>query len=444
MNTPCYTIVVGLGKTGFACLRYLVEQGNNVAVIDNRECPPYLEKMRERYPNVPYSLGSFASPLLAKAHELVVSPGVSLKEPALAECIALGVPVIGDIELFARQAHAPIIAVTGANGKSTVTTLVGLMAEAAGINVKVGGNLGVPALELLDKQAELYVLELSSFQLETTYSLCPAVAVVLNITPDHLDRYHDFTEYCQAKWRIYNECKTAIVNRDDPVSYKGVILPKQVISFGLDKPSVGNFGYSDGTLFYGNKKLLKINELRIRGCHQVANALAALAIGKALGLSVEIMVMVLKSFPGLEHRCQWVREINQVNWFNDSKGTNVGATQASVVGLGQEISGKVVLILGGQGKGADFTLLRAACSQYVRAAILLGQDAALIKQAILGCCRISEAFSMADAVLKAKEEAQPGDVVLLSPACASFDMFNNFEHRGQVFVEEVQKIGAGL
>lgn len=440
MNSQKYTIVVGLGKTGFSCVRYLVEHGYNVAVIDSREHPPspYLDQFQQQYPAIPCIFGANEnSRIFENVSELVISPGVSLQNSMLVPYLQRGVPAIGDIELFVRAAKARIVAITGANGKSTVTTLVGLMAKEAGLKVQVGGNLGLPALDLLDEQVQLYVLELSSFQLETTHSLRAAAAVVLNITPDHMDRYPDFSAYCRAKWRIYDGCETAVINRDDPISYKGAILPANIVSFGLQQSQDRSFGYSEGILFYDNKNLLKINELQIKGRHQIANALAALALGQAVGLPFAAMVNALKKFPGLVHRCQWVRELNGVAWYNDSKGTNVGATQASIVGLGEEISGKIILILGGIGKGADFTPLRLPLSKYVKTTILIGQDAPLIRQALQDCCKINDAASFHEAIEMAQSEAKSADVVLLSPACASFDMFDDFEHRGQVFINEV-------
>jgi UDP-N-acetylmuramoylalanine--D-glutamate ligase len=445
MNT---TIVVGLGKTGFSCVRHLRQHGHAVAVIDSRSEPPYLQQLRQQYPDVPCVVGANNDAAeFVQVKELVVSPGVSLRDPMLQPYLARGITAIGDIELFLRSATAPIVAISGANGKSTVTTLVGLMAKEAGLKVKVGGNLGEPALDLLDDQAELYVLELSSFQLETIVSLRAAAAVVLNITPDHMDRYRDFAEYCQAKWRIYNGCKVAVINLDNPISYSGATLPPKIIKFSLQKQQdrdqqnqADNFYLSDGALFYDNKKLLFINELKIKGRHQVANVLAALALGSAVNLPCAAMVKTLKEFSGLEHRCQWVRELHGVTWYNDSKGTNVGATQASIEGLGEEISGKVILILGGQGKGADFSPLCKSLTQYVKTLILIGQDAPVIKKTLHGCCKICDAASMREAILQAQKEAVSGDVVLLSPACASFDMFNNFEHRGQVFMEEVNRL----
>jgi len=431
------TLIFGLGKTGMSCVRHLVHKNYNLAVIDSRTTPPYLEELRRDFPNIPVFLGSFEQPLNDKAEEIILSPGISLQEPAIIKARAGGVSISGDIELFARHATAPIVAITGSNGKSTVTTLVGAMAKNAGIQVKVGGNLGTPVLDLLDEQAELYVLELSSFQLETTLSLKTKASVVLNITEDHMDRYCNFDEYLFAKQRIYQNCATAIINRDDPLSYSNIKLPKKVISFGLNDNK--DFNINNGYLNHANKNLLKINELKIKGLHQVANALSALALGTAISLPEEIMIKTLREFPGLPHRCQWVAKINDVDWYNDSKGTNVGASCAAIEGLGKEIKGQIILIAGGLGKGADFTPLQKPLKKYARAVILIGKDAPKIAAALNNCVPIIHAHSLENAVDLAQQNATPHDLVLLSPACASFDMFDNFEHRGNEFTKEVLK-----
>lgn len=434
-------VVIGLGKTGMSCVSYLAKQGFAVAIVDSRIDPPCLTEFKKDFPQVLSHFGNFAAPFLDQAEELIISPGVSLKEPAIVALVAKGVKPIGDIELFARAVRAPVVAITGANGKSTVTSLVGEMAQASGINVKVGGNLGMPALDLLDDVAELYVMELSSFQLETTYSLAAAAAVILNITPDHMDRYADLSEYLVAKQRIYHNCKIAVINRDDPFTHQNAQLPKQIISFGLNAPSVGEFGIVDNWLAFGNEKLIAIDELRIKGMHQVANALGALALGRAVGLPFLAMIKALREFSGLKHRCQWVKKINSVDWFNDSKGTNVGATKAAIEGLGASISGKVILIAGGLGKDADFTLLRDAVQKHVRTVILIGKDAPIIGKALENTTSILFAdYSLENALDMAKKSAKSGDAVLFSPACASFDMFKNFEHRGDVFMELVKTL----
>lgn len=435
-------VVVGLGKTGMSCIRYLAAQGCNLAVIDSRQKPPELDILKQNFPDIPVFLGSFDHNILCQATELIVSPGVAIQEPAIAVQIDQNKPVIGDIELFVRSTNTPIVAITGTNGKSTVVSLVGAMAKNAGINVKVGGNLGTPSLDLLDNAAELYVLELSSFQLETTYSLKSAAATILNISPDHLDRYPSLAEYLVAKQRIYLGCSAAIVNADDQVCYDHLNLPKTLISFGLNPNLNPDFGLANGFLNYRNDHLLAINELRIKGLHQIANALAALALGSAINLPMAAMLETLRTFSGLPHRCQWVITINGVDWFNDSKGTNVGATKAAIEGLGGSIKkqGKVVLIAGGIGKDADFSPLQTAVAEFVKTVILIGRDAKIIETALHGAAKTIHATSMQDAIELAGAEAAPGDAVLLSPACASFDMFNNFEHRGEVFMQLVKKL----
>jgi len=433
-------IIVGLGKTGVSCVRYLAKQGFNLAVVDSRMDPPGLAELRQNFPDIKVYLGGFDEEVLSKADELIISPGVALSEPAIAACLKRGIEVVGDIELFARATKIPIVAITGSNGKSTVTSIVGAMLKAAGRKVGVGGNLGKPALDLLDEEAEFYVLELSSFQLETTNSLQPAAAVVLNISPDHMDRYRDLTEYLAAKQRIYFGCRAAIINRDDPLSYANVVLPQKVISFGIDKPSVGNFGISNGYLMYGDKKLLFMDDLKIKGRHNAANALAALALGTAINLPFSAMLQALLDFPGLPHRCQWVAKVGDVDWYNDSKGTNVGATKSALEGLGAERESKIILIAGGIAKDKDFSLLHDPVAKYVRAVVLIGKDAELIERALTGASKILHASSMADAVAISNQEALPKDAVLLSPACTSFDMFNNFEHRGEVFAVEVKNL----
>ena len=423
-------IIVGLGKTGMSCVRYLAKQGFNLAVVDSRVDPPGLAELRQNFPDIQVYLGGFDEDILSQANELIISPGVALSEPAIAACLKRGIKAIGDIELFARATKTPIVAITGSNGKSTVTSIVGAMVEAAGIKVGVGGNLGKPALDLLSEEADFYVLELSSFQLETTKSLQAEAAVVLNISSDHMDRYRDLAEYLTAKQRIYSGCRAAVINRDDPLSYDNVVLPQKTISFGVD----------DGYLMYGNEKLLLADELKIKGRHNAVNALAALALGKAINLPISEMIKALCDFPGLSHRCQWIAKINNIDWYNDSKGTNVGATGSAIEGLGAERKGKIILIAGGIAKDKDFSLLHDPVARYTRAVVLIGKDAGLIERALTGASKILHASSMADAVAISNREALSGDAVLLSPACTSFDMFNNFEHRGEVFAMEVKKL----
>ncbi|MHB1947508.1 MAG: UDP-N-acetylmuramoyl-L-alanine--D-glutamate ligase [Gammaproteobacteria bacterium] len=438
-------VIVGLGATGISCARYLQQQGIPFGVTDSRTNPPNLDEFKSLFPNVPCEVGKIDEGLLNRANRLIVSPGVSLQEPAIAQAVAKGIPAIGDIELFAVEARAPVIAITGTNAKSTVTTLVGEMADAAGKSVQVGGNLGTPALDLLTTpRPELFVLELSSFQLETTYSLAPAVATILNVTPDHMDRYGSLEQYCLAKQRIYSHCQVAVCNRDDPLTECREPDVKRILYFTLNEPRDNEFGLTkkgnDNYLAFQNQILMPVRDLPILGRHYQANALAALAIGYGFGLPFEPMLQTLIDFKGLPHRCQLVRERNGVLWYNDSKGTNVGATLAAIDGLGSEINGKLILIAGGVGKNADFAPLVPAIEKYVKTVVLIGEAATVLANVIGDRVDIVVGKSMADAIELADHAASQGDSVLLSPACASFDMFNNFEHRGEVFTEIVKNL----
>ncbi len=435
------TVVVGLGKTGLSCARYLRQQGIDVVVVDSRAEPPGLETLQQELPEVPVFLGPFDGRMLSQAALLVVSPGVALGQHAIAEAVANGVAAIGDIELFARQAKAPVVAITGSNGKSTVTTLVYEMARAADRDVRVGGNLGIPALELLDEpEPDLYVLELSSFQLETTSSLKPVAATVLNISQDHLDRYRDMQAYVNAKRRIFMGADTWLINADDPIVGNWCQSSSGCLRFGLGTPATRfDFGVREAQgkrwLARGDELLMPVTELKIAGMHNVANALAALALGDVVGLPIAVMCETLRRFPGLAHRCQWVAEENGVTWFNDSKATNVGATVAAITGM----ANKVVLIAGGEGKGQDFSPLRPTMAAKGRAVILIGQDASIIKTALGDVVPTTFAANLGEAVSLARALAKPGDAVLLAPACASFDMFSGYEDRGEQFVATVMR-----
>ena len=447
LSETAKTLVVGLGKTGLSCARYLRLQGIATAVTDSRENPPGLQQLLDEMPEVAVFVGGFEPEAFAAAARLIVSPGVPVSDPLIRDAMARGVEVIGDIELFAQAAQAPICAITGSNGKSTVTTLVGQMAAAAGERVSVGGNLGEPALGLLGASAERYVLELSSFQLETTFGLGADVAVVLNISADHMDRYPDLDAYAQTKARIYRGARVAVVNRDDPIV---AAMPREAeleIGFTLREPTGSDFGLRvhDGArwLCRGTQPLMPASEVRIPGIHNLANALAALALASGCGLPMEQSCAVLRRFSGLPHRSELVAESAGVRWYDDSKGTNPGATVAALEGLIPPGStGRAVLIAGGEGKGADFAPLRSAVKRTVRAVVLIGRDAGLIAQVLDGEVPLLEAASMQDAVARAAEIARPGDTVLLSPACASFDMFDSYEHRGRVFAEAVRGLGA--
>ena len=430
-------LVVGLGKTGAACARYFVDQGAHVTVTDSRAAPPGTVEVRGL--PVDLKLGAFAASRALGTYALAaISPGVSLDEQFVRELRAAGVPTLGDIELFARAAEAPVVAITGSNGKSTVTTLLGEMAKRAGLNVAVGGNLGTPALDLLAPDVQLYVMELSSFQLETVLSLRCKAAANLNVSPDHLDRHHSFEAYSEAKSRVFIGCETAVVNRGDAETERNVRAAQRKVSFGLDAPMAGQYGLvkqkGEDWLACGDERLLKVSELKIYGLHNAANALAALALADAAGLPRPASLAVLREFRGLRHRCEWVAEVGGVAYFNDSKGTNVGATLAALAGLPEPI----VWLGGGQGKGQDFAPLKPVLAQKGRAAILYGQDAAQIERALGDALPVHREPDLAASVKRAHGIARPGDRVLLSPACASLDQFRNYEERGEEFCKRVR------
>jgi UDP-N-acetylmuramoylalanine--D-glutamate ligase len=436
------SVVVGLGKTGASCIRYLVRRGDRVSATDSRRTPPGLAELGELAASVDLRLGGFDQSLLEGASQVLMSPGVSLEEPIARSARARGIDVLGDVELFARAVQAPVIGITGTNGKSTVTTLVARMAAAAGRKVLAGGNLGEPALDLLAQpKPDLYVLELSSFQLETTASLVLQAAVVLNVSADHLDRYPSVAAYAGAKGRIYAKAATVVLNADDPwvmamhdTAYRRDAV--RTLTFSIENASADFTLLRSGSQIFlarRGEKLLDIARMKISGMHNAANALAALSLGEAVGLPTPAMLQALVSFPGLSHRSSWVADVGGVRFIDDSKGTNVGATIAAVAGM----PGPVVLIAGGEGKGQDFRPLAAAFRGKVREAVLIGKDAPAIAAALAGACRTRSAASMEAAVAEAQRIAQAGDTVLLSPACASFDMFRDYGHRGDVFAAAV-------
>jgi len=448
------SVVVGLGKTGASCLRYLAKRGIAVSATDTRRSPPGLAELGDLAKKLDIRLGGFDLSLLDGASQVLMSPGVSLEEPIASQARARGIEVLGDIELFARAVQAPVIGITGTNGKSTVTSLVARMAAAAGRRVLAGGNLGNPALDLLEQPTpDLYVLELSSFQLETTTSLELLAAVVLNVTADHLDRYASVSAYARAKARIFAKASTVVLNADDPrvaamragltgvAAQRGAALrdPPRILTFSTQRPD------SDFALLHIGDRIhlarrgepvLDISRMKITGLHNAANALAALALGEAAGLKLSAMLEALETFPGLEHRSAWVADLAGVRYIDDSKGTNVGATLAAVSGL----SGPLILIAGGQGKGQDFSPLAAAVRGKVRHAVLIGKDAAVVESALRGVCTTERAATMDAAVSAAAAVARPGDTVLLSPACASFDMFRDYAQRGDVFAAAVRAL----
>ena len=444
--------MIGLGKTGASCVRYLAKHGIAVAVTDSRAAPPGLADLGELAERIDLRLGAFDPSLLEGASQVLLSPGVSPQEPIAAEARARRIEILGDIELFARAVAAPVIGVTGTNGKSTVTSLVARMAESAGLTVLAGGNLGKPALDLLEEPVpDLYVLELSSFQLETTSSLELLGAAVLNVSADHMDRYASLAEYARAKSRIVANAATVVLNADDPfflamrqaVSGRPAWAPvPRVVTFSTER------GDADFTLMREGRNswlarrgegLFDTARMKIAGQHNAANALAALALGEAAGLPLSAMLRAIEAFPGLKHRSEWVADVRGVRYIDDSKGTNVGAAIAAVNGL----EGPLVVIAGGEGKGQDFAPLAAAFRHKVRRAIVIGKDASAIAGALEGVCEVERAASLPTAVTAAAAAALPGDTVLLSPACASFDMFRDYNHRGEVFAGAVRALEGG-
>ncbi len=442
-NLPKRVLIVGLGITGLSCARYLHGLGvPQLLIADSREHPPGMDELHRQLADVEVFPGGFDRELFASAEMLVVSPGVALTTPEIQHALQLGVPVIGDVELFAREVRGTVAAITGSNGKSTVTTLLGLMA--AGKDAVTGGNLGKPVLDLLEGQHALYILELSSFQLETTASLTPEVAAVLNVSADHMDRYSSLDEYAQVKSRVYERAASGVYNLDDP---QVMSMPRtaRALFFTLGEPRDANcFGIRsiDGEtwLCRGSEALLPAKELLLPGRHNMANALAALAMGTALGLPMPDMLGVLRVFPGLAHRTEYVCTHAGVKWYNDSKGTNPGATVAALQGLHAGDDSRTVLIAGGDCKQADFTALAQTVRDTTRALVLIGRDRQQIRRMLDAGISVVDAADMSEAVATAAELALPGDRVLLSPACASFDMFDGFEHRGNVFKEWVGRL----
>ena len=434
--------VVGTGITGLSVARFLAARQQAFVLLDTRTNPPNLEKIQQEFPGVTVECGELDLQTLLACDEIIVSPGVAVATPAIEQAKNAGIPVVGDIELFVRYAKAPIVAITGSNAKSTVTTLVGEMATAAGIKVAVGGNLGTPALELLNDSVELYVMELSSFQLETVTKLNAKVATILNISADHLDRYENMRAYILAKLRVYFGAEHIVVNRKDVLTHPPLAAGVKPIYFG-GNADFGSFGLTEENgeeyLAKNLAPLMPSRELKIRGRHNVDNALAALALGDAAGIPMDAMLTALKRFKGLKHRCEFVATKNGVEFYNDSKGTNIGSTLAAIQGLARDPQ-QLIVILGGEGKGQDFTELAPALKAINSQVVLIGRDAPIIEQAVAGATRITHANSMQDAVNKALQLANSGDAILLSPACASFDMFKNYEDRGEKFCAAVQEL----
>ena len=435
-----HVLVVGLGETGLSCIRHLAGSYRTVVAVDSREHPPCRTEVESEFPEVDTRCGGFDVPVFDTAAEIVVSPGVSVREPALRAAAARGVPIVGDVELFARAADAPIVAITGSNGKSTVTSLVSAMARSGGVRVGEGGNLGPPALSLLGRGYELYVLELSSFQLETTSALRPVAATVLNVSADHLDRYRSFDEYVAAKRRVFSGDTVVVANLDDsPAARLGGNRCERIGFSTTAHPDAqwyvegsGSEGASnEAWIVRRGEAIMPVGSVPLPGMHNTANVLAAFALGDAIGLPVEAMASAVEAYAGLPHRCETVAVRCGVRWINDSKGTNVGATVAAIEGIGA--CAPLVLIAGGLGKGADFSPLLGPARRHVRCAVLIGRDAARLAEVLRRCTEVRQAPDLDTAVDVAAGAARAGDSVLFSPACASFDMFADYEARGEEF-----------
>ena len=432
-------LVVGLGATGLSIARYLNRSGLDATFVDSRDEPPGIDELSEVWPDADVSLGNMQLP--KNIDRIIVSPGIADNDPLLKDARKAKIEIVSDIELFARETNAPFVAITGSNGKSTVTTLLYHMGRAAGQETLAGGNLGEPALDLLDYDTpDLYVLELSSFQLQRTDSLPAAVAVLLNVSADHLDWHASKKEYEQSKYRIFREADAAVINRADKRAAKETKKMDNVVSFGMDQPEDGQYGIrnEDGAdyLVRGDTMLIATSDMEMYGLHNQANALAALAAGELLGFEMAAMLQVLDEFPGLPHRMQFVARKGAVDFINDSKATNVAAAVASI----ESVNGMVVLVAGGEGKGGNFAELAAALENKLRAAVLIGTDAAAIASALDTVMPVYFAQDMEDAVLQAAAFAESDDTVLLAPACASFDQFDNYAARGDAFRTVVEAL----
>jgi len=465
INKTGMVLVLGLGESGLAMAQWLSRQGAQVRVADSRTTPPFAEALFRTAPTAQLVTGSFDFGLLEGVHTLALSPGLALSEPLVQEAIARGIRLIGEIELFAQalnqlgvRGDCKVIAITGTNGKTTVTSMVGALCRAAGKRTAVAGNISPAALSALmacldaNNLPEIWVLELSSFQLETTQHLNADAATVLNVTDDHMDRYDSLDEYAVAKARVFAGSGAQVLNRQDArvQAMAMAIEGRRQLSFGLDdttgSPSTPttpatseNFGLADGWLVCDGERLLRVADLAVSGLHNAANALAALALCRAIDLPLAPLLDALRRFKGLPHRVEKIADLDGVAWYDDSKGTNVGATVAALQGLGR----KVVLIAGGDGKGQDFSPLAPALAGHARALVLIGRDAFKIEEAVAGCgVIVSHAQDMDQAVRKAAVAAHAGDAVLLSPACASFDMYRNYEHRAEVFATALRELAA--
>jgi UDP-N-acetylmuramoylalanine--D-glutamate ligase len=442
-------LVLGLGDTGLSVARWVEAQGGAARVADSRKTPPRASDLKGEL-----HTGKFKASLLKDVDLVCISPGLSLREDIVQAAMAKGIPVVGDIELFAWAAKEKVLAVTGTNGKSTVTALTGHLLKSAGLDAEVAGNISPPALEALLKRMkppahfpDTWVLELSSYQLETTWSLAPAAATLLNLSEDHLDRYAGLAEYAAAKARVFAGDGVQVLNRCDAASMASSLPGRTQVTFGLDAPALPeDLGIDGGFLVRGGERILAVADLPLAGAHNASNALAACALALQAGVPLDRLAAGLRSFRGLPHRMQRVALRGGVEWLDDSKGTNVGATVAALNGLAPALGGlsrKVVLILGGDGKGQDFSPLAPAVKAHATHVLLIGRDAPLIQRALTETgIAVEKARTLDAAVMRASEVAQPGDAVLLSPACASFDMFRDYKHRGEAFAAAVRALGA--
>ncbi len=435
-------LVLGAGLTGMSCVRFLAKHQLACQINDSRENIINSKEFIETFPGCDIHLGAWNESLIKQAEIILLSPGIDLAAEKLTGHIANDCIVMGDVELFCQITDKPILAVTGSNGKSTLVSLLAHVGHCLGKKIALGGNIGVPVLEQLSDDIECYVLELSSFQLETLKSMKAVAATVLNVSDDHLDRHITLENYSAIKQGIYQQCRTAIINRDDKLSHSTLHLDgntKPIISFGSDVAKSGDFGLTYEAphyyLAFGQEKLVSLDELPLTGMHNALNYLAALALGHCLSWSIDDMVHHFSSFKGLEHRCQRIKTTDKITWINDSKATNVGATLAAIEGLSSTlVDNKLILIAGGDGKGADFTPLKDVINKMVSCVITLGKDGDAIAALSLNSQQVT---TIIEAVNYANQIAQPGDIVLLSPACASIDMFKNFAERGQLFADAV-------
>ena len=454
-NFSIATLIVGMGGSGLSCARYLNKRGTEFSFADAQTNSLLIEKIKKEFPQSAYFLGEFNIDDFSQFQQIIVSPGISIRSVLFDLLRDKGCFILGDIELFTQVVDKPVIAITGSNGKSTVTTLVEKIANRCGVKAIAGGNLGIPALDLLESDSDLYILELSSFQLETTFSLKTLSATVLNVTEDHMDRYDDIEDYRQVKERIFRQTDHAVVNGDDAITLKHVRIKQlgeeyAVIVFSSQLPEAAEYGLKIKEqcvdLVKGKRTIISSNEMKMVGQYNYLNVLAALALLEPLNLDKEKQLEAIKEYSGLEHRCEWVIKINDVEFYNDSKGTNTGATIAAIDGFDDLLSDNkvTILIAGGMAKDADFTELGKVIQQKVKSTVLLGVDSPLIKDCALQAGAKNDSLymvnTMEEAVLTANKLAEPGDVILFSPACASFDMYQNYQQRGRDFKEKVGQL----